>query len=210
MSCDSIIFDMDGTLWDSSEVVCEAWNKTFAEEGMEVEVSLEELSQCMGLPMNEIADRIFHGYDKEKVKSIFNKAMKSENELLSQRGGILYPELEATLSKLKETKRLFIVSNCQDGYIEAFFKSHSISGYFEDYECFGRTGLQKDENIRLIIERNNLSNPVYVGDTNGDFNAAHKAGVDFIYAAYGFGNVENPKHRIEKFCELPEVMDSIS
>ena len=34
----------------------------------------------------------------------------------------------------------------------------------------------KDENISLIVKRNGLKKPVYVGDTQGDFEACKKAG----------------------------------
>lgn len=37
-----------------------------------------------------------------------------------------------------------------------FFKAHKLDKYFIDYECPGRTGLPKGENIKLIVERNNL------------------------------------------------------
>ena len=49
-----------------------------------------------------------------------------ENEYLSIHGGTLYPGLEDTLKELKKNYRLFIVSNCQSGYIEAFLHAHII------------------------------------------------------------------------------------
>ncbi|MDD6293931.1 MAG: HAD family hydrolase, partial [Eubacteriales bacterium] len=51
-------------------------------------------------------------------------------------------------------------------------------------------------------ERNNIKNAAYVGDTQGDANAAKIAGIDFIYAEYGFGNVEEYTFAIKKFKDL--------
>ena len=65
--------------------------------------------------------------------------------------------------------------------------------YIKDSECFGVTGLNKDENIKLIVNRNNLKYPVYVGDTQGDFLACESSGVPFIFAGYGFGSVDESK-----------------
>ena len=120
---------------------------------------------------------------------IMNERYKLEYEYLSEHGATLYNKLEDTLERLSKKYKLFIVSNCQDGYIESFFKSHKLEKYFIDYECPGRTGLAKAENIKLIVERNNLKNPVYVGDTQGDAKAAKDANIPFIYANYGFGDV---------------------
>jgi len=54
----------------------------------------------------------------------------------------------------------------------------------------------------LIIQRNNLINPVYVGDTEGDLKASRYAGIPFIYARYGFGNVKEFDYVIDSFEEL--------
>ncbi len=45
----------------------------------------------------------------------------------------------------------------------------------------------KDKRFRMLIDRNHLSSPVYVGDTQGDADACHAAGIPFIFAEYGFG-----------------------
>ena len=100
-----------------------------------------------------------------------------------------------------------IVSNCQDGYIEAFFKAHDTRKYFTDWESFGRTGLLKAENIRLVVERNHLKAPVYVGDVQGDADASHKAGVPIVRAAYGFGEIRDAEAKVETFAELLTVFD---
>lgn len=71
------------------------------------------------------------------------------------------------MDRLSDTYDLFIVSNCQDGYIESFYEYHKLERYFKDYENPGRTGLSKGENIKLVIDRNNLDAPVYVGIRTG-------------------------------------------
>ncbi len=107
-------------------------------------------------------------------------------------------DLDGTLWDSRDT----VVSNCQHGYIEAFYKYHSLEKYFLDYENPGRTGLSKGENIKLIIKRNDLTSPVYVGDTEGDLDASEFAGVPFVYAKYGFGKVSKYDYVIENFNEL--------
>ena len=193
MKFDSIIFDLDGTLWDSTVEVAKTWSTIIAKYNLSrKEVTVEDLKPCMGKLLDEIARILLPDLDEEMQMKIINECCKYENEYLRE--------------KLAKDYKLFIVSNCQDGYIESFFNSHGLEKYFIDYECPGRTGLPKAENIKLVVERNNLKNPVYVGDTQGDANAAKAANVPFIYAKYGFGDVEEFEDKIESFEELLNII----
>jgi phosphoglycolate phosphatase len=203
---DSLIFDLDGTLWDATEGIRQSWNYIL-EHNDKVKrdpISVEELGSCMGLVMYDIAAKLFPAVEKKVRDSLMDELCLYENQYLSQNGGDLYPDLESSLKILRQKYRLFIVSNCQDGYIEAFLESSGLGYLFEDTECWGRTRLSKDKSNKILIERNDLKNPVYIGDTASDAKAAHDAGVDFIYASYGFGNVEEGQYveKVEKFKEL--------
>ena len=204
---DGIIFDLDGTLWDSTAEVAKTWSIIISKYNLpRKEVTVDDLKPCMGKLLDQISEMLFPGLDKEMKMKIMNECYKFENEYLSEHGATLYNKLEDTLERLSKNYKLFIVSNCQDGYIESFFKSHKLEKYFIHYECPGRTGLAKAENIKLIVERNNLKNPVYVGDTQGDAKAAKDANIPFIYANYGFGDVKEFKYKIESFERLLDIL----
>ena len=111
--------------------------------------------------------------------------------------------------KLSKKLPLFIVSNCQAGYIEAFLKVTDLGKYVTDFENPGRTGKPKADNIRLVIERNNLDKAFYVGDTQGDYDATMAAGIPFIFAAYGFGNIDGDEEEIQGLNELPDLIDKL-
>ncbi|WP_346934594.1 HAD family hydrolase [Clostridium sp.] len=203
---DSIIFDLDGTMWDSSDAIVEIWNEAIREfKDIDKPITKEELKAVVGVPVIEIVKTLFPYLKEERAIEFMNYCCKKENKYLPIRGGILFSELEETLKKLSQKYKLFIVSNCHHGYIEAFFHAHNMKKYFIDFEHPGRTGLTKGENIKLIINRNNLKNPMYVGDTQGDRNAARIAGIPFVYAAYGFGKVEDYDYKIDKFPELIDI-----
>ena len=207
---DSIIFDLDGTLWNSSKPICEAWNIILDrhKEIVREPITIEELGQCMGLPMYDIAAKLFPDEKEEVRNALMDELCTFENGYLAERGGILYPQLAETLYTLSKKYPLYIVSNCQDGYIESFLTAHLMSDFFKDTECWGRTFLSKSESNKILIERNNLKNPVYVGDTAGDAKSAKDAGIDFIYAEYGFGDVSKDCYvaKIESFAELAEIL----
>ena len=207
MKFDGIIFDLDGTLWDSTAEVAKTWTSVIAKYNLNrKEVTVEDLKPCMGKLLDEIASILLPELDPKKQMQVIKECCEYENEYLGEYGATLYDKLEDTLKELSKNHKLFIVCNCQDVFIECFFKAHKLDKYFIDYECPGRTGLPKGENIKLIVERNNLKNPVYVGDTQGDANAAKLANVPFIFAKYGFGNVDEFFNSIESFDELLEII----
>lgn len=201
---ENIIFDVDGTLWDSTEVVAQAWNKAIAEVGgTKAVVNAAILKREFGKTMKVIADNLFPDADEATKALLMKKCCAYEHEALEENEEtLLYPAVVETIKELAQRYRLFIVSNCQTGYIELFMKKAGVEAYIEDWECFGDTGKVKGENIRLLMERNKLAGAVYVGDTQGDYEATQLARIPFIFAQYGFGSVENPAQAIECFEEL--------
>ena len=204
-----IIFDVDGTLWDSTEMVAVAWNKVIKDEGIEhKELEEKDLKKEFGKPMEAIGESLFPEMPKDEMMKLMEKMLKYENGLVAAGPCVIFEGVQETIKKLSEKYPLYIVSNCQDGYIEAFIKAHKLEKYFSDTECWGRTRAPKAVSNRTLIERNNLSNPVYVGDTAGDANAAREAEIDFIYAEYGFGEVEPSLYVgvIDSFKELKDIL----
>lgn len=205
-----IIFDMDGTLWDSAENVAASWTKVVQEEYRADRVITEqEIQSVMGKTMDQIAAILFGELSQEKQEELLAHCCEEENEYLRGHGGVLYPKLEETLQQLQKDYHLYIVSNCQSGYIEAFLEHYGFGGYFEDIECFGNNGLDKGTNIRRLADRNHLQQAVYVGDIQGDYDASSKAGVQFIHAAYGFGTIREAVPKIHAISELPEIVKNV-
>lgn len=203
MKVDSIIFDLDGTLWDAKDNVIKSWNETLKNYSeVKNKLTADDIAGVMGLVIEDVAAKLFPYLGEDKRLQIAKVCCADECEYLGKYGGVLYDRLEETLNVLAQKYKLLIVSNCECGYIEAFFKAHGLDKYFADYENPGRTGLTKGENIKLVIERNNLTNPIYVGDTEGDMKAARVAGIPFIYATYGFGKVNEFDEAINSIDEL--------
>ncbi|MDE7321709.1 MAG: HAD family hydrolase [Lachnospiraceae bacterium] len=208
---EAIIFDLDGTMWNALEGIRKTWNQVVANhpEYRKEPISSEELEGCLGLPMTDIAGRLFSNTTAEQQQKLMEECCEVENAYLSEHGGILYPKLEETLTELKKSYKLFVVSNCQKGYIESFIKAHKLADYFDDIECWGNNLFSKGENNKLIMKRNGVTRAVYVGDTAGDEESARIAGIPFIFAKYGFGEAKSPDYVLEEFSQLPAVMEKI-
>ena len=203
---DSIIFDLDGTLWDSVDSVVESWNLALAENtDLEPNLTRDILSKLFGMTMTDIADHAFPGLPPEKRMELLEICYDYENRHLEACPGIMYEGVVVTIKELAKRYPLYIVSNCQCGYIEAMMKSSGIEPYIKDHLCFGETLVSKDQTLLQLIERNSLKSPVYVGDTQGDADACAKAGVPFIFAEYGLGDVPDATQRIQKFSDLLDL-----
>ena len=199
----AIIFDLDGTLWDSRKEVTKAWQEQEILETGKTHIDLELTSSLMGLPMKEIAMAIApKEYSEEEKLAFGERAFLAENKYLSTCPGKLFPGVEHTLRELRARgHRLFIVSNCQNGYIDNFVH-HYGKDLFEGFLCYGDTHREKSFTIRQLMSSFRVDEATYVGDTLGDETEAKKAGCFFVYAEYGFGKCDKPDAKIVHFEDL--------
>ena len=204
MKFESLIFDIDGTLWDSRALVAEGYNIQLRAEGLEhLCVTAEDLKPLFGKVMTDIADAILAEIPLPERYALMDRCMATENQYLHDNPcHIGYAGIRQTMERLAKNHRLFIVSNSQCGYPELCIGKLGLGDLIAGHLCFGDTGTEKGETIRRLMERHGIESAVYIGDTEGDRQAAVDAGLPFIFAAYGFGQPACWDERIEKFEEL--------
>lgn len=200
---DSIIFDIDGTLWDSTYVVAEAWDRIAKREyDSNMNITSDTLKQHFGKLLPDISKAIFTEADEPEQLRLIDLCCEAEHQALLAAPPKVYDGMREAICELSKKYPLYIVSNCQAGYIEVFLEATGLGKYFQDHLCPGDTGVAKAENIKEIVRRNQLKNAIYVGDTMGDYRATKEAGLPFIFASYGFGEVPDPDYTINKPLEL--------
>lgn len=207
---DGILFDLDGTLWDSRDAVAKSWNmaiKEFTDCG--VVVSKHIFDSLFGLTNDIIMEKVFPMLSGEEREKLEGQCCDKLHELLLDEPGKLYDGIEQILSALAEDYKLFIVSNCQKGYIETFLKVTELGKYITDILSYGDTMNPKGMNIKQIIQKHNLKSPIYVGDMAGDGEAARYAEIPILYVTYGFGSICNPDYTAETPGEITRVINSI-
>ena len=204
MNYESLIFDIDGTLWDSRALVAEGYNIQLRAEGLEhLCVTAEDLKPLFGKVMTEIADAILSSIPEETRYGLMERCMLTENNYLHENEcRIGYPKVRETVAELAKKYRLFIVSNSQCGYPELCMDKLGLTPYIEGHLCFGDTGTSKGKTIRALMEKYNIQNCAYIGDIQGDYEATVEAGVPFIWAAYGFGTPDGYAAKIDRFEDL--------
>ena len=202
--------DIDGTLWNTTGVVADAWNKAIADCGYDAaQVNAAGLQKEFGKPMNIIADDLWPNLSQEQKKILMKQCCVREQEAIeSNTKDITFPAVRDTIKALAKKFNLYIVSNCQAGYIELTMRKNGIEPCVRDHECYGNTGLGKADNLRLLVQRNAIKAPVYVGDTQGDADACREAGVKFVWASYGFGSVQEFAAKIDRFDQLLDLLQN--
>jgi len=207
LSADSIIFDLDGTLWDSTETIAAAWQAAIDQlDFVDRTIAAADVRAIAGMPYDAIYDKLFPTLQGPERLQLQSLCARLELDYLLERGGKLYEGLPEILDYLQGKYTLAIVSNCQRGYIEAFLAHHHLQAYFTDHDCYGNRNLSKAENIHEVIRRNGLQQPVYVGDTQGDYEASRLSRVPFILAGYGFGQVAGATVTISQLSDLRHIL----
>ena len=205
MKYESIIFDIDGTLWDSRALVAEGYNIQLRKEGLHhLQTNEDVLLQLFGRTMSDIADNLFPEIAPEARYALMDRCIESEDAYLSEHpcDTIAYPDIKETMEELAKKHRLFIVSNGLKGYPQLAAKKLDVAPLISGYLSYGDTGTHKGETIRILMKEHNITSAVYVGDTQGDYEATAQAGIDFIWADYGFGKPQSCNDTIHCFKDL--------
>jgi len=203
MKYDAIIFDVDGTLWNACAVSAKGMNSAMKELNIEKKFSAEEIEQYSGKPSNEVHALLF-GNLLIEYPNILASLDTGEKNAINKEGGALYEGVREGIKKLSENASVFLVSNCQSWYLDSFIEFADLAPYLSGYNCYGTSKVSKAEMLAEILKNHTPRSAVYIGDTIGDMNAAAEAGIDFIGAKYGFGNVDDASYSFDTFFEIIE------
>ena len=205
-----MIFDVDGTLWDAADPMAFGWMSVMRERfDPDCYLDGDMIRPILGRTPAELAEALLPKMPAEKAEDILHILLKGELPYIREAGPDVYGGFRDVLPKLAEQYRLFIVSNCDAGYIEMFLEVTGLEDLFDGHLCPGDTGEGKAENILTIMRENGISEAVYVGDTDKDSRECERAGVPFIFASYGYGKTEKYDACIGSPLELPDVLSEM-
>lgn len=209
MTFESIIFDVDGTLWDSRALLAGAYNEQLREEGITgLHVTPELLTPLFGKTMTLLADGLFGAYVPAPERyALMDRCIVRMDAHLEKYASpaIGYPGLRETMEALAKNHRLFIVSNGQKGYPQMAAKKLGLGDLMTGYLSFGDTGLSKGQTLKLLMRQHNIESAVYVGDTQGDLEACREAEIPLIWTSYGHGKADSFWKRVDSFPELLQL-----
>jgi phosphoglycolate phosphatase len=205
---DALIFDLDGTLWDTSAACAQAWNNVVARHAIDFrQIVPDDVRRVTGRPHDECIETVFAGLPATDIATLIDETTSEDMLVITQQGGVLYDGVIDGLRALAKHYALYIVSNCQSGYIETFLRANHLGDVFKDISCWGDSGQPKPVNTATIIKRHHLTRPLFIGDTEGDYQAALACDIAFIQAAYGFGAPIADCDKVDSFVELVAHLD---
>jgi phosphoglycolate phosphatase len=202
---DAIIFDIDGTLWDASQTSADGWNSGLEMLRIDRRVSAAGIRSVTGNSYETCVDILLPGL-RSSYPDLFQTLNDCEMVAIKSRGGKFYDGAIEWIRGLSRDFKIFLVSNCQEWYMDLFLGFSGIEEVLTGFDCHGVSGLSKDQMLSRIKNDYRLNNPVYVGDTAGDETAARIASVDFVHVSWGFGKPEGDTKCVETFRELVEYL----
>ena len=191
---DALIFDLDGTLWDTVDACVRAWNRVLPafEPGRTVDRSF--MVGLMGKSHRELR--------REEPEEALRACYQEEIRQIRAGGFTLYPGVADGIRELQRMLPLYLVSNCEKDYLDAFLSDSGIGDAFAAALCHGQTGRPKGENLARLVSDRRLGSAPYVGDTASDHRAARTAGLEYWHMDYGFGSPAGPCRSFATFGGL--------
>lgn len=216
---EAIVFDMDGTLFQTESLLIPAYHKMFdilREEGLYPGPTPPEelILSGLGMLLADIWKQVMPEVDEAVHRRADELLLQLEIEGLEAGGTLLYPEVVKTLTALKERGvRLFVASNGLEEYIHSIVVVHELKELFEGlYSAGGQGTATKTELLRILLDNHGVNNAWMVGDRSSDVEAGKGNGQTVIGCAYaGFGRQDELKGSdaiITAFDELIELYDN--
>jgi len=201
---DSLIFDMDGTLWDAVDSYVKSWNEGAKIEEIDRVFTRSDLDHVMGWERGKVLPFMFPDKTTAEQEKIYSTINRCRVNIIPKFGGILYDGVREGIIELASEYKLFIVSNCPKGVISQFKNWAVLQDYFVDEMEHGFNSMPKSHNMNLLMEKHRLKNPIYIGDTHGDSIDSKIASVPFAFVTYGFGTTQEYDLKFDNFKSLAE------
>lgn len=212
----AMIFDLDGTLFQTETLILPAYHATFAqlrEEGLYEGTTPPEslILGSLGMLLNDIFQRVMPDASSQAKSRANELLLHHQLEGLYRGEGKLYPTVAETLTQLHARGiRLFIASNGLEDYVRVVIKQKDLSSLFEGLYSAGEYQTKsKVDLVRILLNRHQLASAWMVGDRSSDVEAGMKNHLPVIGCAYaGFaqeGELAGSAQVIHSFRELLDI-----
>lgn len=203
----TLIFDLDGTLINTTAAVFPAFRRTLRIFGVPAP-SEEAMAKTFGLPDVEIWRTLMPSSSEVERREAFTISEQYIVEEL-QHLDVLLPHARETLDQLMERSySLTVASNCGTKYLDAVLDSQGLRSVFSHPLCLGSVqGLHKEDILTAHFQRIPKHDAVMIGDRSSDWNAAKAHEIRFIGCAFGFADAAELSGAPTVIHSLPELLE---
>jgi phosphoglycolate phosphatase len=202
-----LIFDMDGTIFESHKATFKVLKKAFADMGIDSPLSEQAVKDRMGEPAEQFFGALLGPVHFPRWQEIMEKYDAKIPQF-----GSAFPGVPETLDALKSRGyKLALCSNCARDYFEAVLLKTQTRSYFDFAECYGDDQLIKSQLVKKVMrEKFPGLKAAVIGDRIHDIDAARDNGALAVGVLYGYGKTEPQQAdiTIEKFAKLLEIFPS--
>ncbi len=202
-----VIFDLDGTLFKTREVVIPSVNHALEDVGLPP-LSHDEIITHLGEKVHEFCRNMTRGGTHEQATSFVDRLAYHEFVNIPKLGA-LYPDVERLLEHLKECGHpLAVCSNGSREYVEYVLRCTGIHHRFHLISA-GEENKTKGDMIREILRHFHVSTGLMIGDSSQDMEGAAEADIPSVGVLYGYGDVTGATFKVEDPWEILEVLEKI-
>jgi len=190
------IFDLDGVLIDSKHMMQQSWNICMLEH--KLTQTFDDYFKQIGKPFRDIMKEL-NVENVEAVKHTYDKAsLKLMNSLE------FYDGVEDTLKEIKKNSKIAVVTSKTAERTNVILEHLDVEFNYVVSPKKGLRGKPAPDQILfcLAMTHTDPKDAVYIGDMQVDYEAATRAGIDFIHASYGYGKCDHSVKSIENLNSL--------
>jgi HAD superfamily hydrolase (TIGR01549 family) len=204
-----IIFDTDGTIIPSLEIVYEGIRRAFSSFGWELKYTPDDINRFIGAASGELYQHITPPEHSHRWEEVRDKAREEYADVF-HKSAKTFPGVKETLATLRRRGyHLVLYSNAHPGYFNIVIDSLGIRDLFDYTECVHENGLTKPELVEKIKNIFGDCPAAVVGDRDNDIEAARETGSLSVGVLFGYGGDEplEADLTITGFTDLPEIFD---
>lgn len=211
----AIIFDMDGTLFQTNLILEPALEQTFEhlrENGLwSGATPIEQYRLIMGVPLNVVWERLCPHHSQELRQQSNDYFQLALIEQIQQGNGALYVGVETTLQKLSEYYPLYIASNGQTAYLQAIVAHYRLDRWIKNIYSIDRVATNnKSHLVELLMKEQQIHKGFVVGDRASDINAALDNHLTSIAVNFDFAQLDEIKNAHYIVNHFPHILDCIN
>ncbi|MCM3585709.1 HAD hydrolase-like protein [Mesobacillus maritimus] len=214
----SLIFDMDGTLFQTDRILELSLDDTFNHlrslNLWDANTPIDQYREIMGVPLPKVWETLLPNHSKEERKQTDAYFLERLIENINSGKGALYPNVKEVFTYLKENNyAIYIASNGLVEYLKAIVSYYQLDHWVtETFSIQQIQTLDKGDLVKKIIKKYDLTNAAVVGDRLSDLNAAKDNGLFAIGCKFDFAQEDELAQAdfvIDDLMELKTILSKI-